>query len=188
MGAAGIDRRRSPRRDRGPSRPARAPDRSPSHVDRGSPPPTGGTPLPSHAADSRPAHSPPSRQMRRGLAGWTVPVQLRHNLELGPAVAPSPSIRGSVPIPPPRRQSKQYHAILRRRCGASGSHRDDGDVRDRIRPLSRCIRFRDLCLPRRSRGGRLRTAFILLPGKGALATYSPPVDSAGNSVRGQLVA
>jgi glutaminase len=25
------------------------------------------------------------------------------------------------------------------------------------------------------------------PGKGALATYSPPLDAAGNSVRGQLV-
>jgi glutaminase len=26
------------------------------------------------------------------------------------------------------------------------------------------------------------------PGKGAVATYSPPLDAAGNSVRGQLAA
>jgi glutaminase len=28
----------------------------------------------------------------------------------------------------------------------------------------------------------------VIPGKGGLATYSPPLDAAGNSVRGQLTA
>jgi len=28
----------------------------------------------------------------------------------------------------------------------------------------------------------------VIPGKGGLATYSPPLDDAGNSVRGQLTA
>jgi len=40
-------------------------------------------------------------------------------------------------------------------------------------------------LPGKSGSGGLIT---VAPGKGGLATYSPPLDAAGNSVRGQLTA
>jgi glutaminase len=44
----------------------------------------------------------------------------------------------------------------------------------------------DIGLPGKSgvSGGMITVA----PGKGGLATYSPPLDDAGNSVRGQLTA
>jgi glutaminase len=44
----------------------------------------------------------------------------------------------------------------------------------------------DIGLPGKSgvSGGMITVA----PGKGGLATYSPPLDGAGNSVRGQLTA
>ncbi|MFN9547809.1 MAG: glutaminase A [Cyanobacteriota bacterium] len=44
----------------------------------------------------------------------------------------------------------------------------------------------DICLPGKSgvSGGMITVA----PGKGGLATYSPPLDDSGNSVRGQLTA
>ena len=128
---------------------------------------------------AQPGHRPPPRELRAALLR-----PRRGDRRLHPSVLPGRDR--------PRPRGDGGHAGQRRR---EPGHRRDGDQtrgvpasagRDVERRVVRAVGdwLYQVGVPGKSgvSGGIVTVA----PGKGGLATYSPPLDAAGNSIRGQL--
>jgi glutaminase len=64
----------------------------------------------------------------------------------------------------------------------------NGDHASTAQAIAHKVGSSVLSRSRPSRGSRADPRSAVAPGKGGLATFAPPLDKAGNSVRGQLAA